>query len=123
MEKDALKVEEQKQPVSKEMTKEERLARERILGKYAYDVDEIVETKTGELEIHYKAAPSNQTGLNGLEGNMNALRVKEVEQARRMESKKEHEKKVEKEKQLLEQQRLKKEKEKRRTQKQEKRRM
>ena len=38
----------------KQLTKEERKKREKLLARYSYDLDEIVENEDGEAEIKYK---------------------------------------------------------------------
>ncbi|KAL2918988.1 hypothetical protein HK105_201258 [Polyrhizophydium stewartii] len=112
---------------TREMTKEERRARERVLAQYGYDLDEVVETEDGEVEILYKGESDSRAtageGSGLLAKNRNADVVKEQEQARKLKAQAEHQKMVARNKELQEKQRLEKEKEKRRTQKKEKRRM
>jgi hypothetical protein len=38
----------------KQLTKEERKRREKLLERYSYDLDEVVENEDGEAEIQYK---------------------------------------------------------------------
>ncbi|KAF9922540.1 hypothetical protein FBU30_007326 [Linnemannia zychae] len=115
--------------VVKNMTKEERKKRDALLAQYGYDLDEMVESANGEMEIVYKdrSAKSNDKSISTSDplmmANTNADIVKQKEAARRAEMKKASENEKERNKAALEKQRLAAEKEKRRTQKNEKRRM
>ncbi|RKP06021.1 hypothetical protein THASP1DRAFT_25583 [Thamnocephalis sphaerospora] len=104
--------------IVKEMTREERERRERLLARYGFDLDEIVETADGETEIVYKdRTESNGGGDDQLAANRNRAIIADKERAQRDNLRQEHQKKVERDRELLEKQRLDKEKEKRRTQK------
>lgn len=38
----------------KQLTKEDRKRREKLLERYSYDLDEVIENEDGEAEIQYK---------------------------------------------------------------------
>ncbi|KNC98581.1 uncharacterized protein SPPG_06266 [Spizellomyces punctatus DAOM BR117] len=113
-------------PAKKQLSKEEKQARERLLAQYGYDLDEVVETADGEVEFIYKGKKDDKKSSSDevlLPKNRNAEIVKQAEQAKRLQAQAEHQKQVQRNKELQEKQRLEKEKEKRRTMKKEKRRM
>ncbi|RGB27873.1 hypothetical protein C1646_673671 [Rhizophagus diaphanus] len=106
----------------KRLTKEERKRREKLLERYSYDLDEVIENEDGEAEIQYK--DKNETKeINEvlLKTNRNAEQVKQREQMQREQMKKQHEEEKEKNRKLLEKQQRDKEKAKRKTMKREKR--
>ncbi|CAO3675800.1 unnamed protein product [Umbelopsis vinacea] len=107
----------------KQMTKEERAQRERLMREYGYDLEDVVEGANGETEIVFKDRSKKSADDTLLMGNNNAARIKEEEQRRREKMKQESEKEKERIKQQQEKQKLDREKEKRRTMKKEKRRM
>ncbi len=131
----------------KQLTKEERKKREKLLARYSYDLDEVVENEDGEAEIQYKDR-SETKGINDgryyfiiniiklfisinkssfilhkdlLQANRNAEQVKQKEQLQREQMKKQHEEEKERNRKLLEKQQRDKEKAKRKTMKREKR--
>jgi hypothetical protein len=46
----------------KQLTKEEKAQRERLMREYGYDMEEIIETADGETEIVYKDRGKKSTG-------------------------------------------------------------
>ncbi|KAL1936783.1 hypothetical protein VTP01DRAFT_917 [Rhizomucor pusillus] len=125
LEKERQEAAEARQSSAKQLTKEERAQREKLMQQYGYDLDEIRENEQGEAEVVYKdrsnSKRSNEDSVLG--ANRNAEIIKQQEQQRREQMKKQVEAERERNKMLLEKQRLKEEKEKRRTQKREKRRL
>ncbi|CAO3683852.1 unnamed protein product [Umbelopsis ramanniana] len=108
----------------KQLTKEEKAQRERLMREYGYDLDEVVEGANGETEILYKDRSKKPTGDDPLlMKNQNASKIKEEEQRRREKMKQDSEREKERILQQQEKQKLDREKEKRRTMKKEKRRM
>jgi hypothetical protein len=47
----------------KQMTKEERARRERLMREYGYDLEDVVEGANGETEIVYKDRSKKATGM------------------------------------------------------------
>ncbi|CAM0136707.1 hypothetical protein VKS41_003516 [Umbelopsis sp. WA50703] len=108
----------------KQMTKEERARRERLMREYGYDLEDVVEGANGETEIVYKDRSKKATAEDPLlMSNRNSDIIKEQEKNRRDQMKQQSEIEKERIKQQQEKQKLDKEKEKRRTMKKEKRRM
>jgi hypothetical protein len=130
----------------KQLTKEEKAQRERLMREYGYDLEEVVEGADGETEILFKDRSKKSTGKISLKGNehlievlfshppflgddpllmknQNASKIKEEEQRRREKMKQDSEREKERILQQQEKQKLDREKEKRRTMKKEKRRM
>jgi hypothetical protein len=52
----------------KQMTKEERAQRERLMREYGYDLEEVVEGANGETEIVYKDRSQRTTGMKKVSG-------------------------------------------------------
>jgi len=106
----------------KQLTKEERKRREKLLARYSYDLDEVVENEEGEAEIQYKdRGETKEINNDLLQTNRNAEQVKQKEQLQREQMKKQHEEEREKNRKLLEKQQRDKEKAKKKTMKREKR--
>ncbi|KAK5672903.1 hypothetical protein QVD99_000388 [Batrachochytrium dendrobatidis] len=108
------------------LSKEDKRARDRLLKKYGYDMDEEVE-EAGEVHIVYKdtsTSSSATTDLGAIGRSRNVNIIKEQEQAKKLKAQAEHQKVQARNKEMREKQALEKEKEKerRRTPK-EKRRM
>lgn len=106
----------------KQLTKEERKRREQLLARYSYELDEVVENEDGEAEIQYKDRSAiKEISEDLLQANRNTEQVKQKEQFRREQMRKQHEEEKERNRKLLEKQQHDKEKAKRKTMKREKR--
>ncbi|GBB94673.1 hypothetical protein RclHR1_00240021 [Rhizophagus clarus] len=106
----------------KQLTKEERKRRDKLLERYSYDLDEVVENEDGEAEIQYRDRnETKEINTDLLQTNRNAELVKQKEHLQREQMKKQHEEEKEKNRILLEKQQRDKEKAKRKTMKREKR--
>ncbi|KAJ3258351.1 hypothetical protein HK103_003639 [Boothiomyces macroporosus] len=105
----------------KQLSKEEKLARDRILSQYAYEFEEIVEGADGETEIVFKEK-GKQKYIDDSLMNNNVELVKEKERLKKLQHQEQHQKEMARNKANLEKQRLEKEEKKKGTQKREKRR-
>ncbi|KAJ3312212.1 hypothetical protein HDV04_003345 [Boothiomyces sp. JEL0838] len=105
----------------KQLSKEEKLARDRILSQYAYEFEEIVEGADGETEIVFKEK-GKQKYIDDSLMNNNVELVKEKERLKKLQHQEQHQKDMARNKANLEKQRLEKEEKKKGTQKREKRR-
>jgi len=103
-----------------EMTREERLERNRILDQYGFSSDTVDED--GNIIASASGSGSAaQEDMTGVAQNLNRTRVKEAEQAKRVAARASHVKEQERIKAQQAKEKLKKEKEKQRTQKKERR--
>ncbi|CAG8557579.1 13649_t:CDS:2 [Funneliformis caledonium] len=76
----------------KQLTKEERKRREQLLARYSYELDEVVENEDGEAEIQYKDRSAiKEISEDLLQANRNTEQVKQKEQFRREQMRKQHE--------------------------------
>jgi hypothetical protein len=83
------------------ITRKEREEREKLLAKYGYETEEIVEDKNGELDYSFKTAKfTRQDPLDVLSVSNKDL-VKQKELQRRMEQKKRHEEEVKRNRYVL----------------------
>ncbi|KAJ3317263.1 hypothetical protein HDV06_001819 [Boothiomyces sp. JEL0866] len=105
----------------KQLSKEEQIARDRILNQYAYEFEDIVEGADGETEIVFKEK-GKQSYIDDSLRNNNVELVKEKERLKKLHHQEQHQKEVARNKSNLEKQRLEKEEKKKGTQKREKRR-
>ncbi|KAJ2991757.1 hypothetical protein HDV02_003493 [Globomyces sp. JEL0801] len=104
-----------------ELTREERIERERWLSKYGYEVEDVEENENGETEIVFRdQTGKKQSNLDDLGKNRNAELVQQKELMKKLEAQKIHQTEKMRNKELMEKQRLEKEKKKKGTQKREK---
>ena len=105
----------------KQVSRQERVDRERMLAQYGYELEESLEMD-GETEIVFKAREKNTDPPLVSLSQSNADFVKEKSRKQKMELKEKHEKEKQRNKELLEKQKIEKELKKKGTQKKEKKR-
>ncbi|KAJ3269431.1 hypothetical protein HDV01_001429 [Terramyces sp. JEL0728] len=106
---------------SKQLSKEEKMARDQILKQYAYEFEDIVEGADGETEIVFRDK-GKQNYIDDSLRNNNVELVKEKERIKKLQHQEQHQKTTARNKANLEKQKLEKEEKKKGTQKREKRR-
>ena len=105
----------------KELSKEERMERERLLARYGYELEEQVELENGETEIVFKAKGGDKKqDPSDLLATSNRDIVRNKQAQERMEQKIKHEKEAKRNKEMLLKQKAAKELKSKGTQKREK---